>query len=81
MNSRRSHKQMNNKIYDVLAFIGRIALPALAVFVTALGDIWSIPYYQQISLTLTALAVFINSLLKIDSAKYLSDKQIVNREQ
>lgn len=66
--------KINEKAYDVLAFIGRIVLPSLSVLVVSLGDIWGIPYKNEISQTIVAFDVFLNALLGITSANYYKDK-------
>lgn len=68
---------MNNSTYDILAWIGRIVLPALSVFYATIGKIWSLPFTEQIPLTITAFDVLWNALLGITSTKYFADKEIV----
>ena len=60
----------NNRIYDILKWIGGIVLPALAVFIVTMGDTWNLQYANEISATVTALAVFLNALLGVSSIKY-----------
>ena len=62
--------KLNNNTYDVLAWIGRIVLPSLSVLYATLGKIWNLPYTEQIPLTITAIDVFLNTLLGISSANY-----------
>lgn len=73
--------QLNKKAYDVLAWLGRIGLPALSVLYAKLGKIWSLPYTEQIPLTITAFAVFINALLGINSKQYFEEHDIVKKEE
>ena len=61
---------LNKKLYDILAYISRYALPALGGLYFALADIWSLPYGAQVLATCTAITVALNILLGIDSAKY-----------
>lgn len=61
---------LNKKLYDILAYISRYALPALGGLYYALADIWSLPYGAQVLATCTAITVALNILLGIDSAKY-----------
>lgn len=68
---------MNEKIYKALASCGRLILPAMSVLYATLGKIWNLPYTEQIPLTITALAVFINTILGIDSKKFFDDHEIV----
>ena len=66
--------KLSNKTYDVLAWIGKIVLPALTVLYGTLGKIWGLPYTEQIPLTITAIDVFLNALLGISSANYYKDE-------
>lgn len=59
-----------NNVYDVLAFIGRVVLPALSVLYATLGEIWHLPFTKEIPLTITAIDLFLNSLLGISSNNY-----------
>lgn len=68
---------MTNKTYDVLCWVGRILLPALAVFYATLGKLWNLPYINEIPATITAIAVFINAILKHQSDNYFEDKEVV----
>lgn len=62
--------KLDNKTYDVLAWVGKIALPALSVLYATLGELWKLPYTKEIPLTITAIALFMNSLLGISSINY-----------
>ena len=73
--------EINKKAYDVLAWLGRIGLPASSVFYATLGKIWSLPYTEQIPLTITAGAVFINALLGINAKQYFNNHDIVKKEE
>lgn len=68
---------MNNKTYDTLAWIGRILLPACAVLYATLGKLWNLPYINEIPASITAVAVFINAILKHSSDTFFEDKDIV----
>ena len=61
---------MSNKLYDILAFIGRVVLPALSVLYATLGEIWHLPFTKEIPLTITAFDLFLNTLLGISSNNY-----------
>ena len=67
--------KLSNKWYDILAFIGRVVLPALSILCATLGEIWGLsePFTKQIPLTITALDLFLNSLLGISTANYYKD--------
>lgn len=61
---------MSNKLYDILAIIGRLILPAIATLYFTLSQIWNLPLGEEICGTLAALTVFLNSVLKIKSDEY-----------
>lgn len=65
---------ITNKLYDVLKFIGTIVMPALSVLIVSLGDIWGLPYKNEVAQTIVALNLFLNSLLGITSANYYKAK-------
>ena len=60
----------NNKVYDILAYISRYALPALGGLYYTLADIWTLPYGSQVLATCTAVTVALNILLGISSIEY-----------
>ena len=68
--------QFSNRTYDILAFIGRIVLPALAVFYKSLGGIWGdvIPFPNEISASIMALDLLLNSLLGISANTYYKEQ-------
>lgn len=61
---------MSDKLYDILAIIGRLILPAIATLYFTLSQIWNLPLGEEICGTLAALTVFLNSVLKIKSDEY-----------
>ncbi len=68
--------KFSNSTYDTLCWVGKIVLPALAVFYGTVGKIWSLPFTEEIPLTITALDVFLNALLGISSANYYKEEAI-----
>lgn len=62
--------KLTNETYDVLAFIGRVVLPALSVLYATLGEIWGLPFTKEIPLTITAIDLFLNTLLGISANTY-----------
>ena len=65
---------LDDKVYDILAFIGRVVLPALAVLYATLGEIWHLPYTKEIPLSITAVDLFLNSLLGISANTYYKEQ-------
>lgn len=62
---------MSNKTYDILAYIQRIVLPAVATLIATLGQIWNWTWpVEQTVLTLTAIDTFLGIILRISSNQY-----------
>lgn len=57
------------RTYDILKYIGRIILPACGTLYGALAGIWNLPYGEAIVATISAVALFLNAILQIDSNK------------
>lgn len=68
--------KLSNKTYDILAFIGRVVLPATSVLYATLGEIWHLPYTKEIPLTITAIDLFLNTLLGISANNYYKQENI-----
>lgn len=65
---------MSNKTYDIIKKIALLIAPAV-VFMTALVDIWGIPYGSQIVATLAALDVFVGVAVEILAANYKKNQE------
>ena len=61
---------LDNKVYDILKWVCLILLPALSVFIAALGEIWGIPHVREIVMTINAVAVFLGALIGVSTATY-----------
>lgn len=61
---------MTDKAYDVIRIIGNIILPALATLYGTLAKIWGLPFGAEIVATISAVALFLNAILKISSDNY-----------
>lgn len=73
--------KLNDNVYNVLAFIGRTILPAIAVLYVSLADTWGLPYETEISTTIMAVDLFLNTLLGISSNQYYKDTYQSTDEQ
>ena len=62
-----------NETYDVLKFIAQIVLPAVATLWVAISTIWNLPLGDQIEGTITAVVVFLDTILGLTLAKASSD--------
>lgn len=65
--------KMDNKTYDVLKWIAQILLPALGTLYAALAGIWGFPYAEAIVGTVTAIDLFLGTLLGISSKNYYDE--------
>lgn len=61
---------MSNETYDFLKWICQLLLPALGTLYFALAQFWPLPYAEQIVGTLTAIDVFLGTVLKISTDQY-----------
>ena len=61
---------LNNKVYDVLKWVCMLLLPAASVLVKTICTIWDLPLGNEISLTITAVNVFLASVLGISHISY-----------
>ena len=64
---------MSNKTYDILKWIARYLLPGIGTLYFALGNIWGLPYVEQIVGTITAIDAFLGGLLGISTKLYLKN--------
>lgn len=69
-------RKLHNKVYDVLKWVCIIALPAISIFYTAIAAIWNLPYGEQISKTIDAIAILIGALIGISTMSYNKDKKV-----
>lgn len=61
---------MSKKLYDVLKYIQRLALPAMATLYMTLSGIWALPYGEQISASVMAVDTFLGVLLGLTKSSY-----------
>lgn len=66
---------MSNKLYDILAIIGRLILPALGTLYFALAKIWNLPLAEEIVGTIAAVTTFLNTVLKVQSNAYFAEQE------
>jgi len=62
--------KMSNKTYDVLKWIAQILLPAVGTLYFALAKVWKLPLAEEVVGTLSAVDIFLGTLLGISSKKY-----------
>lgn len=66
--------KLTNKAYDIYKLIAQILLPALATLYFALSEIWGLPYPEKIIGTISAINVFLGTILKISSDNYYKEE-------
>lgn len=64
---------MKNSTYDKLKFLAQILLPAIATLWVTASTIWNLPLGDQIEGTITAVIVFLDTILGLTLAKASSD--------
>lgn len=52
-------------LYDVLKWVGLVALPALATFVSVVGPVWGWPSVDAWVTTINALGLLIGALIGV----------------
>jgi hypothetical protein len=62
--------QFTNKTYDILKWVAQILIPAFAVLYLAMSKVWGLPYGNEVVATLTAIDLFLGTLLGISNASY-----------
>lgn len=65
---------ISNKTYDILKWIAMLFLPALAILVRSVFQIWSLPYGEEISATIVAINAFLGAILGISNTIYKAKK-------
>lgn len=69
---------MGKKVFDALRIL-QIVIPGLGTLYAALASAWGLPYSEPIVATCAAVTAFIGVLLKIDSANFFRNKDIVEK--
>ena len=66
--------KLKNKVYDVLKWIAIIGLYGLSVLVAGLGEIWGIPYTNEIVKTINLVGAVLGIWLGISNYKYKKEQ-------
>lgn len=67
--------KFSNRAYDILKWIALVVLPALASLYIGLGQLWNIPYPEQISGTIMLVDAFLGAILGISSINYAKENK------
>lgn len=65
----------NTPTYNVLKYLQRIVLPAIAVLYEGLAKTWGLPYVKEIPVTIMYIVAFLGSILEISSANFKLETQ------
>lgn len=60
----------NEKLFHVLSYIAQVILPACATLYFSLGDIWVLPYVDEVTKTIIAVDTFLGVVLRISTMNY-----------
>ena len=66
--------KLSNKNYDLLKWIAQILLPGVAALYVAVAGIWGFPYAKEVAGTISAVDLFLGTLLGISSVNYYKEK-------
>lgn len=66
--------KMSNKAYDVLKWVAIVGLYGLSTLVAGLGEIWGIPYTNEIVKTINLIGTVLGIWLGISSYNYNKEK-------
>lgn len=64
---------ITNQVYDSLKWVALVALPALGVFITQVGQLYTWAPTDQVVQVIQMVAVFLGSLLQVSSYYYHRD--------
>lgn len=67
--------KMKNETYDVLKWVAMLLLPALATLISALGNIWGLPWAPQVSDTIVAVNAALAMVLGISTINYQKEAE------
>ena len=73
--------KLNDKVYDLLKYLGMIGLPAVAVAYQSLAQVWSLPYSEQIPSTILIIVTLLNTCLQISSTNYYKEQKDNNADE
>ena len=60
---------LSDNVYNILKWVGLIAIPAIATFVGVVGPLWGLPNTDAIVQTITAIGVLVGALIGASEAK------------
>lgn len=61
---------MSNQLYDIGKWLVLVFMPALAVFISSVGELYGWSDVSVVVATVNLVAVFLGSILQLSSQKY-----------
>lgn len=61
---------MSNRTYDIMKWVGLIALPGIAWFIGQVGPLWGMPKVDAVVTTLNAAGTLIGILIGVSTVNY-----------
>lgn len=66
--------EMSDKVYDILKWVVMIVLPACSALYASLAPVWGWGNVEQITVTLSAIQLFLGSLIGISTSNVKKQK-------
>ena len=61
---------MSNRVYDIMKWVGLIALPGIAWFIGQVGPLWGMPKVDAVVTTLNAVGTLLGILIGVSTMNY-----------
>lgn len=62
--------KMDNKIFDIIRFIGEVVLPALGALYFGVARIWGLPYGEMVVGTIACVTTAVGAIVGFSRKKY-----------
>ena len=73
--------KLPDRVYDVLKWIGLIALPAIGLAYSQLADVWKWPYGVQVQTTCDIIGVLIGTLIGVSAISINAEQRKQLKEE
>lgn len=73
--------KFSNSVYDKLKWIAQYLLPAIGTLYFALAKIWGLPFGVEVVGTVSAVDIFLGTILGISNISYKKDNKVETVEQ
>lgn len=62
--------KMDSKVFDIIRFIGEVALPALGALYFGIAQIWGLPYGEMVVGTIACVTTAVGAIVGVSRKKY-----------